>query len=107
MLAAEPYTLHVDGLSQIPDFLWCVDSIIVVGVHYTGVVEDDVQTAPGVDVCYYGFDVGFLGDIADLSLDLEIFCALDYFMELGNCSFKSWARDIREEDIGALTREED
>lgn len=27
VLAAEPHTLDVDGLCQIPDLLWCVDGI--------------------------------------------------------------------------------
>ena len=66
VLAAEPDTLDVDGLSQVPDLLGCVDGVSVVGVHYTGVVEHDIYAAPGVYVCYEGFNVGLLGDIADL-----------------------------------------
>lgn len=53
-----------------------------------------------------GFNIRFLGNIADLGLDLEILCALDYFMQLGYGPLKRWAGNIREEDIGTLTCEE-
>jgi hypothetical protein len=40
-------------------------------VHDAGVVEDDVQPAPGVEVLNGGFDVGFFGDVADLRVVRE------------------------------------
>lgn len=103
VFAAEPYTLDVNGLCQIPDLLWGVDGIVVIGVHYAGIVEDDVQTAPGVDVGYNGFNVRFLGNIADLGLDLEAFGGGNYFMELGQGLLERWCGNVGEENIGALT----
>lgn len=66
VLAAKPDALDIDGLRKVPDLFGRVDGVGVVGVHYTGVVEHDIYAAPGVDVCYEGFNVGLLGDIADL-----------------------------------------
>lgn len=106
MLATEPYTLDVDGLCQIPDLLWCVDRVVIVSVHYAGVVEDDVQTAPGVDVGDHSLDVSFLGDIADLGLNLQVFGAGNNFMQLGQCLLEGWPGDVAQEDVGALTCEE-
>jgi hypothetical protein len=66
VLAAEPDAFDVDGLREVPDFLRGVDGVGVVGVHDAGVVEHYVDAAPGVEVVDEGFDVSFLGDVADL-----------------------------------------
>ena len=105
VLAAEPYTLDVDSLCQIPDLLWCVDGVVVVSVHYASVVEDDVQAAPGVDVGDDGLNVRLLGDIALLGLDLD-FGVWDYFVHLGESPLKRRLGDVGKEDIGALACEE-
>jgi hypothetical protein len=105
VLAAEPYTLDVDSLCQIPDLLWCVDGVVIVSVHYASVVEDDVQAAPRVDVGDDSLNVRLLGDIALLGLNLD-FSIRDYFMHLGKSPLKRWLRDVGKEDIGALTCEE-
>lgn len=46
VLAAEPDTLDVDGLGQVPDLLGGVDGVVVAGVHDACVVEHDVHAAP-------------------------------------------------------------
>lgn len=66
MLAAEPDTLDVDVLGQIPDGLGGVGSIVVLGVHDAGVVEDDVEAAPGVNRLNHGLNFGLFGHIAFL-----------------------------------------
>lgn len=105
MLAAKPYTLDVDSLCQIPDLLWCVDGVVIVGVHYASVVEDDVQAAPRVDVGDDSLNIGLLRDIALLGLNLD-FGIRHYFMHLGESPLKRWLRNVGKEDVGALTREE-
>lgn len=57
VLAAKPHAFDVNSLSEIPDLLGGVDSVIVQGVHDAGVVEEDVESAPGVDVLYHGLDI--------------------------------------------------
>lgn len=64
VLAAEPDALDVDIVGQIPDLFRGVYGVGVVGVHDAGVVEHDVDAAPGVEVFDHGFDVGFFGHVA-------------------------------------------
>ena len=66
VLAAEPDTLDVDVLRQVPDVLGCVDGDVVLGMHDAGVVEHDVEAAPRVDRLDEGLDLGLLGDVAFL-----------------------------------------
>jgi hypothetical protein len=70
MLAAKPHALDVDRLREIPDLLRRVDSISVVGMHDAGIVEEDIQAAPGVNVLDHSLDVGFFGDIGDFGIEL-------------------------------------
>lgn len=72
VLAAEPYTFYVDVLGQVPDGLGGVDGVVVLGVHDAGVVEDDVEAAPGVDGFNEGLDVGFFGDVAFLKQSYKL-----------------------------------
>lgn len=60
MLAAVPDTLHIDVLGQVPNILGGVDGVIVLGVHDTGVVEDDVEATPGVDGVDHGLNFALL-----------------------------------------------
>jgi hypothetical protein len=57
-------------------------------------------------VGHHGLDVSLLGDIADLDLNLQVFGAGDYFMQPGQCLLEGWPGDVGQEDIGALTCEE-
>jgi hypothetical protein len=107
MLAAEPHALDVDGLGQVPDLLGGVDGVVVVGVHDARVVEDDVQTAPGVDGGDHGLDVGLLGHVADLGVNLERLCAGNDFVQLCQRLFQSGPRDVGHQNVGALAREQD
>jgi len=66
VLAAVPDALDVDVLGEVPDVFGGGDGVGVVGVHYAGVVEHDVDAAPGVEGFYGGLDVGFFGDVDDL-----------------------------------------
>jgi hypothetical protein len=50
VLATEPHTLDVDGLSEIPDLLRGVKSVSVVSVHDTSIVEHDINTTPGIEM---------------------------------------------------------
>lgn len=70
MLAAKPYTLDVDGLGKVPDLLGGVDGVIVSCVHYTSIVEDDIETSPRVNVFNHSLYIGLLGNIRDLGFDL-------------------------------------
>lgn len=56
VLAAEPDALDVDVLGQVPDVLGGVDGVVVLGVHDAGVVEEDVNAAPGVEGLDHGLD---------------------------------------------------
>ena len=67
MLGSEPDTLDVDVLSKIPDLLGGVDGIGVISVHDACIVEHDVDTAPSIEVVDESLDIGFLGDVTDLS----------------------------------------
>ena len=104
-LAAEPHALDVDGLRQVPDLLGCVDCVIVVCVHDTGVVEQDVDAAPAVDVLDHGPYVGLLGNIGDACI--EVLGRGDNFLDLGQGLLERGGGDVGEEDIGTLASEED
>ena len=56
--------LHVDVHGEIPDIFGGFGSVGVLGVHYSGVVEDYVDATPGVNVGDHGCNVGFFGDVA-------------------------------------------
>lgn len=64
MLTPIPHALDIDTLGQIPDLLRRVHGVCIVSVHDAGVVEHDVNAAPGVEMLDDGFDVGFFGDVA-------------------------------------------
>lgn len=68
VLASEPDAFDVDGLGEVPDLLWCIDGVGVVGMHDTCVVEHDVYAAPGVEMVDQSFDIRLSGDIADLGM---------------------------------------
>jgi hypothetical protein len=104
-LAAEPHALDVDGLRQIPDLLGGVDCVIVVRVHNTSVVEQNVDAAPAVDVLDHGLYVGFLGNICDARI--ELLGRGDDFLDLGQSLLKCRTGDVGKEDVGTLTSEED
>lgn len=70
MFAAEPYTLNVDSLSEVPDLFRCVDRIIVVGMHYTSVIEKNINTTPRIHMLDHSLYISLFRDIGDLSLDL-------------------------------------
>lgn len=69
VFGAVPHTLDIDVLCHIPDLLLCTDGISIVGMHDTCVVENDVDTAPGVLGINHSLDIGLLGDIALDCLD--------------------------------------
>lgn len=64
MFTSIPHTLHINIVRQIPDLVWGVNGIRVVGVHDPRIVEYDVRTAPAVLRLDHGLHVGFLGDVA-------------------------------------------
>lgn len=64
VLAAEPNTLDVNALSQIPDLLGGIDSIGVIGMHDACIVKDNVNTTPAILGLDHGLHVSLLGDIA-------------------------------------------
>ncbi len=66
VLATEPDALDVDVVRQVPDRLGRADGVVVGRVHDAGVVEDDVEAAPAVEVLNRRLDLGFFRDIAKL-----------------------------------------
>lgn len=48
VLAAEPDTLHIDVVCEVPDLLGGIDGICVVGVHDSSIVEDHVSASPAI-----------------------------------------------------------
>ena len=82
MLAPEPPALDVNVVGQIPDLLGGIDGVRVVAVHDAGVVEHDVNAAPGVEVRDHGGDVGFFGDVAFDGLEAGMIG--DGFDDFGN-----------------------
>lgn len=74
VLAAEPDALDVDVVGEVPDGLGGVDGVVVVGVHDAGVVEDDVEAAPGVEGLDHGLDVSLFGDVAFLESEVSFSC---------------------------------
>jgi hypothetical protein len=104
-LAAEPHALDVDGLRQIPDLLGGVDCVIVVCVHDTSVVEQNVDAAPAVDVLDHSLYVGFLGNICDARI--ELLGRGDDFLDLGQSLLKRRTGDVGKQDVGTLASEED
>lgn len=104
MLRSIPYTLHIDIVRQIPDLLRRINSVGIVGVHDTGVVEDDVHAAPGVGSGDKSFNLGFLGDVGLVGLDDG---AWDEFLNFGEGFGQGGLGDIGHEHFGAFAGEKD
>jgi len=105
VFAPEPHTLYIDGLRQVPDLLRRVDGVGVVGMHDAGIVEDDVDAAPGIEMLDGGSDVGFFGDVT--GFDFDAGGGGDEGLQLGEGFFEGRGRNIRHEDGGALFGEQD
>lgn len=123
MLAAEPDALDVDGLSQIPDLLGCVDSVCInlvtrmmkegmdkaptsiIGVHDSCVVEHDVDAASSVHVLDQRSNIGLLANIANLVVDL-VGDVREQTTELVSGFDQSRSRYVGHEDVGALSCEQ-
>ena len=102
MLTPKPHPLHVDIVSQIPDFLGGVDGVGVGGVHDACVVEHYVHAAPGVEVGARGGDGGFGGDVAGDGFD-----AAAGVVVVGDEFLDFFEGDVGHEDGGAFAGEED
>lgn len=105
VLAAEPHTLHVDILGQIPDLLGSVDRVRIIGVHDTGIVEDHIHTTPAILRLDHSLDIGLLGYVA--ADGLQTAGGGDNFLDLGQGLGQGGFRDISEEDIGTFAGKED
>jgi hypothetical protein len=105
VLATVPDTLNVDVLGEVPDLLWGVDSIGVISVHDTSVVEHDIDTTPGIKVVNKSLDISLLGNVTDL--DLSLVGGWNKLLQLSSSLLKSWLRDIGEENVSTLLGEED
>ena len=105
MLAAVPHPLDVDVVRQIPDLFRRIDSVSVVAVHDAGVVENDVDAAPGVEMFDHGFDVGFFGHVALDGLDSGR--VRGYGADFGEGGGEGGFGYVRHEDGGAFAGEKD
>ncbi|KAJ8610639.1 hypothetical protein MRB53_038418 [Persea americana] len=105
MFAAEPHALDIDSHCQVPYRLGRVDSVGIVRVHYTRVVEQHVHAAPGLDVRNHGRDLRLLGHVALYGLELRVWRREG--LELGKTRLERFGRNVGHEHRGALTGEED
>lgn len=105
MLAPKPNTLHIDILRHVPNLLRGIDSIGIIGVHDSCVVEDHIRSTPGVLGFDHGLDVGFLGDIALDGLNLRR--GGDKLPDFGDSFHEGRGRDISHKDVGALAGKKD
>lgn len=106
MLTPVPNPLRIDIKREVPDFLRGVDGVGVVGVHDPGVVEDDVEAAPGVEVFDCGGYGGLRADVADEGFEAAWGGGAEFF-QFCEGFFEGGGGDIGEEDGGAFAREED
>ena len=105
MLATVPNTFDVDIMRQVPDPVLGINSICVVSMHDSGVVENDIDAAPGVDVGDHCGDVGFFRNVADDSVYL--FGMRNEFFDFGNGALECRPGYVGHKDTGAFTSEED
>lgn len=105
VLAAEPHTLHVDVLSQIPDLLGSVNRVGIIGMHDTGIVEYHVHTTPTVLRLDHGLDIGLLRHVA--ADGLQTASVGYHLLDLGQGLGQGGLGDISEEDVGAFASKED
>ena len=105
VLASKPHAFHVDIMRQIPDLLWSVDSVGVINMHDSCVIEDYVDAAPGIEVGDHSLDVGFFGDVTFDGFEMG-WIGKNF---VGFCkSFgKSRLGDVGHEDRGSFTGEKD
>lgn len=106
MLAAEPHALDINVLGQVPDVLGTLLGVAVLCVHDTGIVEHDVDTAPGVEVADGGLNIGFFGYVDDERLELALSCG-DDLLDLGERLVESGGGDVGDEDGGAFLAHQD
>lgn len=105
MLAAEPDSFDIDGLRKIPDLLGGVDGIGVVGMHDPGVIEDDVNAAPRVELVDHGGHIGFFGHISFERFEPRM--VREDGVDFGESARQGRLRYIGHEDGGPFTGEED
>lgn len=104
VLGAEPDALDVDVHGEVPNGLGGADGVVVLGVHDACIVEDDVQTAGGVEGFDHGLDLGLFGDVAEGGGGGGGRDELFYF---GEGLFEGGGGDVGHDDVGAFTGEED
>lgn len=75
-------------------------------MHDAGVVEHDIDATPCVDVVDNGLDIGFLGDIALLGVDLADHVGR-VFLGFGDGLLQSRLGDVGHQDRRAFAKEED
>src|ERR1700733_12756244 len=105
MLAAVPDALDVDVVSQIPDFVGCVDRVSIICMHYAGVVEHDIDSTKLVLRLDHSLDVGFFANVAfdrrnPRSIWYELF-------DLGECLCQCRSAYIGHQDRGTFAGEKD
>lgn len=96
ILTSKPDALNINRLCQVPDLFWSVHSVVVIGVHYACVIEQDIAATPGIEVFDHGFDITFFGDVCDFGFDT--FGVWDYRLDLCSGFVEGWAGDVGKED---------
>lgn len=104
VLAAIPDALDVDVHGQVPDVLRSADGVVIARVHDARVVEDDIETAGGVDGVDHGLHLSLLGDVAERRGNGRRGHELQ---DLGLGLLEGWRGDVGQEHCGALASKED
>lgn len=104
MFAPKPNPFDVDRLCEIPDLLGGIDSISIVRMHDSGIIEHDVDTTPRVETVNHCGNFWFFGDIAFVRLDAGM--VGEDFNYLSKCSGKSRFGDVCHEDFCPFARKE-
>lgn len=106
VLGAVPNTLDIDIESQVPDSIGALLRVTILGVHDAGVIEHDINAAPGVEVRHRCLHLVFLGYIDDLCLDFAGVVG-DDALDLGESFIEGGVVDVCHEDRSALLEEKD
>ena len=87
ILTPPPHALDINPHGQIPNLLFRLNGVGVLSVHDPGVVEHDIDAAPGIELVNGGGDVGFFADVAGEGFEGLVGGNGDYGMEFfdGGC----------------------
>lgn len=104
VFAAKPYTFDVDVHGQVPNLLRGVDSVIVVCMHDSGVVENDIETAPRIEALDHGLNLVLFTNVT--LVDFQLLRVWNNFKHFGFCLCQCLGVQVGHQDLCTLLSEQ-